>query len=325
MQNNKRETILAWIKNGHIAEHQLDAALREAGVYPARAEWTRFLGHLLLWSGAVMLAAAVIFFLAYNWKALGRFGKFAVAEIPLLLALGVAVWRGPEKALGRAALFAASLFTGGLLALVGQTYQTGADTFELFATWAVAILPWVAVARMPALWFFEFVLVDLAILLYFQIRPGLVEGLFSPERPLWALLLFNTMAWAVWESAALRLPWMRQRWLVRCLSAVSAAAVTLLANHAIFGEHKIPGLLAWALWIALAYAVYRRRIYELFVLACGVLSTVIVVTSALVKILITSKATDVSAFFLLIAMAVIGISGAGAWWLKKISAENHNG
>ena len=45
-----------------------------------------------------------------------------------------------------------SLFTGALLALVGQTYQTGADTYELFALWAFAITAWVAVARLPALW-----------------------------------------------------------------------------------------------------------------------------------------------------------------------------
>lgn len=324
MQNSKRETILAWVKHGHIAEHQLGAALREAGVYPARAEWVRFLGHLLLWSGAVLLAAAVIFFLAYNWRVLGRFGKFAVAEIPLLLAFIFAAWRGTESALGRAALFAAALFTGGLLALVGQTYQTGADTFELFATWAVAILPWVGVARMPALWLFWLLLANTAIMLYFQLRPGIVDGIFATARPLWALFLFNTLAWAVWEAAALRLSWMRQRWLVRSLAALSSAQVTMLANDAIFGEQNIPGIIAWLMWITLAYAVYRRRIYELFVLACGVLSTVIVVTSVLVKILISGKATDVSGFFLLIAMAVVGISGAGAWWLKKVSAEQRS-
>ena len=48
-------------------------------------------------------------------------------------------------------LFAA-LLVGALLALVGQTYQTGADTFELFAVCAAAILPWVLVACFPTLW-----------------------------------------------------------------------------------------------------------------------------------------------------------------------------
>ena len=46
---------------------------------------------------------------------------------------------------GKAALLAASLFVGALLALIGQIYQTGADTFEMFAAWAALILPWVLV------------------------------------------------------------------------------------------------------------------------------------------------------------------------------------
>ena len=44
-----------------------------------------------------------------------------------------------------------SLLTGALLALSGQVYQTGADTFELFAWWAVLILPWVLVSRFSPL------------------------------------------------------------------------------------------------------------------------------------------------------------------------------
>ena len=51
--------------------------------------------------------------------------------------------RACNRPAGKAALLAAALLTGGLLALIGQTYQTGADTFELFATWAALILPWV--------------------------------------------------------------------------------------------------------------------------------------------------------------------------------------
>ncbi|MET0204922.1 MAG: DUF2157 domain-containing protein [Casimicrobiaceae bacterium] len=60
--------------------------------------------------------------------------------------IALAVWRGLDTLPGKAALVAA-LLAGALLALVGQVYQTGADTFELFAAWAVAIV--VLVARMP--------------------------------------------------------------------------------------------------------------------------------------------------------------------------------
>ncbi|MET0346849.1 MAG: DUF2157 domain-containing protein [Casimicrobiaceae bacterium] len=63
--------------------------------------------------------------------------------------IALAVWRGLDTLPGKAALVVAALLVGALLALVGQVYQTGADRFELFAAWAVAIVAWVLVARMP--------------------------------------------------------------------------------------------------------------------------------------------------------------------------------
>jgi uncharacterized membrane protein len=48
---------------------------------------------------------------------------------------------------GRGATFLAFVATGALLALFGQTYQTGADVYELFLTWALLGLPLVVAAQ----------------------------------------------------------------------------------------------------------------------------------------------------------------------------------
>jgi uncharacterized membrane protein len=42
--------------------------------------------------------------------------------------------------------------TGGVFAYFGQTYQTGADTWELFSTWAALTLPLAFCARSDAVW-----------------------------------------------------------------------------------------------------------------------------------------------------------------------------
>ena len=162
--STSRTEILEWVERGRLPAEALPAVLRLARITPGPAEWRRFLSRLTLWLGTVFCAAAVIFFFAYNWQAMGRYAKFGLAE-GLIIAAVFLAWRlGLERAGGKAALLAAALLVGALLALVGQTYQTGADTYELFAVWALAILPWVAVSCFGALWLLWIGLINLAAL-----------------------------------------------------------------------------------------------------------------------------------------------------------------
>src|SRR5262252_8878336 len=98
----ERHLLLAWAGRGAIKD--LPEALRVAGVLPERRDWRAFLDRLLLWSGAVALAAAVVFFVAHNWNDLGRYAKFGLVELLVLLAV-LAYWRlGPDTASGKASL-----------------------------------------------------------------------------------------------------------------------------------------------------------------------------------------------------------------------------
>jgi hypothetical protein len=66
-----RHAVFAWAESGKIAD--VRAALNVAGVLPGARGWRAFLDALLLWSGAVALAAAMVFFIAHNWNELGRY------------------------------------------------------------------------------------------------------------------------------------------------------------------------------------------------------------------------------------------------------------
>src|SRR2546425_12022101 len=82
-----RNAILGWSERGAIADAR--AALDMAGALPRAQHWRAFLDRLLLWSGAVALAAAVVFFIAHNWNDLGKVAKFGlVAALVLAPALG---------------------------------------------------------------------------------------------------------------------------------------------------------------------------------------------------------------------------------------------
>lgn len=319
--DHSREDILEWAEAGRIEPQNLRRALEIAAVLPNRTQWRRFLDQLLLWLGVVMVAASVIFFFAYNWHDLGRYAKFALAEGMIVAALAVLGWQGLERIGGKAALLAAALFTGALLALIGQTYQTGADTFELFAVWAVAILPWALLGRFPALWVLWLALANLAVLLYFQTFPGLFGMIFTTQRQLWVLLGLNTLALAVWEALALAgVAWLRERWALRLLATASGACVSALAVIDIFDRDGLGwSVAAWLAWLAAAYVVYRHRIRDVFVLAGGVLSAIVVVAALLGKFMLNSR-SDAGAF-LLIGLVVIGMSAAAGFWLKNVANE----
>ncbi len=60
------------------------------------------------------------------------------------------LWRKPLGDTSRQALLLAiALNIGALLALVGQTYQTGADPWQLFSTWALMLVPLAVFGQSP--------------------------------------------------------------------------------------------------------------------------------------------------------------------------------
>lgn len=318
--SNARRIILDWAEQGHIATSDVPQALALVGVLPSRDAWRSFIDRLLLWMGTLLVGGGLIFFLAYNWTELGRFSRFALVEVLLLAALA-AVWRvGLDRPAGKAALFAACLFLGALLALIGQTYQTGADTFELFGAWAAMILPWVLVAHSAALWVLWLTLVNLAIVLYFHAFPGVFGVLFGTERQMWVLFAFNTAVLCVWEALVTRSgPTPGERWGPRLMATASGGLVTALAMMQILDpqDTSLWAVPTWLAWLALAWLVYRLRLHDVFVLAGGVLSVIVVVATFLARHL----ADGAAAGFLLTGLIVLALSAAGGWWLKKVAAE----
>ncbi len=325
----KNQEVLDWIADGHIVRGREREAMRLAGMFPDAQEWRWFADQLLLWLAVILSGAALVFFLAYNWDDMGRYAKFALAEIALVLSL-LACWRYDSASLaGKASLLLASLFVGALLALVGQIYQTGADTYELFAVWAVAIAGWVALARMPALWLMWLLLLDLALMLYLKTFGGIWGWAFSERRQLWLFFLFNTLAWAMWEM--LGLYWLKQNrsaWAVRVLAVLSGTLVTILAFDAIFINFlhhsalqlssRVAAGVAYLLWLGAVFWVFWHKIPDLFVLAGAVLSLIIVFNAWVAKnILHHSDAGG----FLLVGCLLIASSALGGMLLKKIAKE----
>lgn len=163
-----------------LEQARIETLFELSGARPSRAEGLAFLGRLLRIGGILSLAASLVFFIAANWSRFAVFGRFALVELVLVGCATVAIVKPPPSFVGRGALFLAFIATGGLLALFGQTYQTGADIYELFLGWALLGLPLAFVARWSVTTAAWVLVLNLALLLFCGWQPA--GGM------LWALL-----------------------------------------------------------------------------------------------------------------------------------------
>jgi uncharacterized membrane protein len=277
----------------------------------------------LVWIGGLAIAFAAMFFIAYNWDELGRFTKFGMVEALLILTI-LAYWKlDKEKITAKVALLMATIFLGVLLALYGQTYQTGADPWQLFFNWSLLMLPWAIIGRFSAIWILWVTLINPSIVLYFTaFRSVLFLSIGSELSTLWSLFAFNIIALAIWELLSNKWQWLAERWAVRLLAIGCGTAVTWLAVYTIFDYRSTTGLslLAWAAWLATFYYVYRKIIPDLFMLAGISLSAIIVVICFMAKNMLEHSRFEAGSF-LLIAIMIIGMGTGAAVWLRNIHRE----
>ena len=331
---NTRKELSRLFQLGVIPTGQIDQALIAAKITPDNFAWKDFLSNLLLWLGALALASSVMFFIAYNWDDLGRFAKFGLVQIFIALSIFL-YWKTSRedtsetntktkknRLISQLSLLMASILLGGLLAFYGQTYQTGADTWELFLTWCVLILPWTVISRFPAQWIIWLALLNLSIILYFQTFSGIFGIYFTSDTSmLWILTIINSIALAIWELLKNHWQWLSESWATRILALASGAPLTFLVIESIFNrQHNLlPGIL-WIAGLSLIYMVYRKLKPDLFMLAMACLSGISVIVSLVGRKLFDSFSGDVGAF-LILAVLVIALGGASAVWLKQILQE----
>ena len=260
----------------------VDAMFELAEARPGATAIQRFLSGMLRIGGMLSLSAGVVFFVAANWSDIEVFGRFGLLEI-LLAACGVlALLKPPPSFAGRAALFMAFMSTGALLALFGQTYQTGADVHELFVSWALLGLPLVLLAAWSvssAAWLLVF---NLALALFCGWHPtgGLLWAMLGWRRVEPATIIIgaawlNVALWFVfeWLKAGAVPEWVR-RIGISCAFAFGtwAGVLGVVDNN---GSHLILPALALAMILVVVHASRTRK--DIFPIAV-VLGTFIIVT-----------------------------------------------
>lgn len=200
--SHARRTIEQLLQQNILPLKNAEAAAIHLEVYPSKRTWLDFFDKVLLIIGAVALVLSLVFFIAYNWQNMGKIGKFALVEGALVITIALYValsFRRQFQLIRQLLLLIASIITGSLLALFGQVYQTGADTWQLFFGWAILITPWVMIARFPALWLLWLGLVNACLALYLDVANlQFINYSLQNISQVAILALFNFIAFYSW-------------------------------------------------------------------------------------------------------------------------------
>lgn len=264
-------TLLQWVAAGVLPAEGLGQALELTGARPAAQLSLRLLDRLLLVAAVLCACSGVVFFFAYNWDAMTRLHKFALAEWALVLSL-LPLLRYPLRHWrGQACLFAGGLLLGAWLALIGQTYQTGADSFELFLIWALLLLPWAGLGRSLVLAGLILVLLNLALLLAF-----IAFSQIAMDMRLALLLGMNLLFWLPLAIRA----WQRPARLWKLVNGLQLCwllcIVTAWALLSLWGEsHALLGQLMLLALLGLQVLLYGRIKLQIALLIPGVLAVVV--------------------------------------------------
>ncbi|MDF2922731.1 MAG: hypothetical protein K0R57_1645 [Paenibacillaceae bacterium] len=226
--------------------------------------------------GTSLLLSAVVYFYASNWGALSRWEKLAplFAAIAVMYILSEVLARRPGRAfLSRLALLACCLFFGVGLALIGQTYNSHADSYSLFALWLVPALLFALLTRWQPFSILAYILGHLAYLFYFF--PSLDSGRTSELRSvtvLAVLTVLNLLVLAGTERRLLASP------VLRLLSFGASFFLLLYISEAF----SLGGYGRWLnipllLMLGLAVFYYHRTRNKMLLLLSGLCVSVMTV------------------------------------------------
>jgi hypothetical protein len=231
-----------------------------------------------------------------------------------------ALWKPAARApLGLLALLA----IGALFAYFGQTYQTGADPWQLFAVWAVLALPLCLAARSDVLWAPWALVVVTGISLWMHAHTG-HRWRVQPDD-----LAVHLVGWssALALVAALSAPLRRHTgagvWSQRVAIALAMVMITSTAIGGLAGSRALVHYgLGLAVLSVAAFLLSRDESFEIFGLSAVALGIDTLLIGGLVYALFDRSSSDWFFSLLLTGLAAAGLMAATVSILLRLSRRH---
>ena len=326
MQQQANQTIVDDLfRRGFINQQARDCVSQL--LYP-HLNWgaftTRFLGIL----GSLFVISGLVFYFAFNWERMSDSYKLQTLQAGIICCIAGAWAFSLSKLSGQLFLTAGCVLVGIFMAVFGQIYQTGADSYQLFSIWAVLIIPFVLIGRFPALWFLWIVILNFAIGLYWH-------QVVSSNQNMTYFLFFILIAidcgfLALREYAQHKnINWCLDRW-HRILLAISILLLslfpimTLIFNIDDFKDVYITSgaLLGISVLFGFIY-YYRFKNNDMWVVGASIITLCIILCAGGFK-LFDETIRNSELKWLLMSVLTITIFTLGAFTLNKLSHSLSN-
>lgn len=307
--------------SGYLSGEALIAA---RGYIHEPLAWWRWTSRVLLLVGSALVLAGIVFFFAFNWTRLGHYPRFAIIEAGLTACVMAALFSDVEELPAKMFITAASVLTGVLLLVFGQTYNTGVDSASLYILWASFIFAWVAIAEFDVLWVGWLALVNVGAGLYWH-------QTYTPDDPGFARLMIALalidgfmLVLREYGSISLGLEWLQAIWvrrllIVATLTYLTIPTVILVLDERLSGTiyYIVAAVLLAGAWVG-GYSYLRHTVRDLGSLTIVALS-VCLVTLSLAGRFFETIDSDYAVVFLIFGILVTAVFGGAVAWLRHIS------
>lgn len=269
---------------------------------------------------ALLVGLGLVFLVAANLDALSRLQKFVLLQVlTAAVCLGAAFlprMRTPLALLGLLAI-------GGLFAYFGQTYQTGADPWQLFALWAVLALPLALGARSDTVWS-AWVIVAMTGLTTWDAAQSGGWRFTSEDLGIHLLAALLASAIAVLMSQALA------RFsgagkvasnLAVLLATMSVSGVGMLALFERGGNALLYYLLSLIILGVGAAFLTQRRLFDVTALSVLALGLIFLLVAGLLRLLDSGG----SGILLVVGLAAVGLMAAAVRGILALMREYGSG
>lgn len=303
---------------GYLSARGRQAALE---LLNPRNQWEFWIARSLLVLGSALFLSGVVYFAAYNWNPVTPAVKFAVVQLGLVVSVGAAIRYGLTETRGQILIVCASVFVGVFLAVFGQVYQTGTDTYRLFAVWSVLILGWSVMSNFAPQWMLWLAVTNVATVLWWR------QAALPTEEMRYLifgyLTLLNGTALGLREWGSLRgQDWVDVRW-TRVLLVLGTLGVLLIpALRMIMEIDDFPASLLLTGIIGLfghvaLFTVYRHVLRDTSVLAATMLSGCLILEVTMYRVAIEVFGDFGAAARLSLGVATVVIFSAAIVYLRS--------
>ncbi|MGE3319790.1 MAG: DUF2157 domain-containing protein [Candidatus Berkiella sp.] len=276
--------------------------------------WGYWVSNILLIMGWIFILSSIMYFYAFNWHKMSSYYKFSSIQVMILVCLAGAWAYSIDNLKGKLFLTGGCILIGVFLAIFGQIYQTGANSYELFVAWLLLITPFVIIGQFAPLWAIWLILLNIAIILYWNQALSMSSNqhiyIFS------ALLLINGVALILREYFYQRhIEYLQGRWhrILLCLMLLllSFFPISLFILEKEFDNSPlfITSLFGYFIQMGLLY-FYRHPFRDRWILALTMLSLNLIICEIAYRILeeFVNNRTLILFFMTLIVLTVFSTS-----------------